>query len=139
MVTTSCDAAPKTTLNVFETLDVNPPSVAVTEYAVPTVEIRHDEKLTTPAVSICVHPDNVPGPPLDGVPAVIARVTVELFDVTMFPPASCIWTTGCVVNGLPPKAPAGDVTIDIFAAAPTVMLKLIVTALVRAPSVAVSA
>jgi hypothetical protein len=52
----------------------------------------------TPSVSVCVHPDKVPGPPEVGVPAVIASTTVELSFVTVLPDVSWTVTCGCVAN-----------------------------------------
>ena len=56
----------------------------------------HPLNVTTPAASVPVQPDNVPGPPVLGVLVVIESLTVELSDVTVLPAASSTVTTGCV-------------------------------------------
>ena len=72
------------------------------------VSILQPKNVTTPRDSVCVQPDNVPGPPDVGVSAVIDRVTVEESVVTAFPPASCTVTFGCVANATPPVELDGD-------------------------------
>ena len=53
---------------------------------------------------------SVPGPPLVGVPARIARVTTVVESVaTVLPLASATRTVGCVGNGAPPVAVGGVV------------------------------
>jgi hypothetical protein len=83
-----------------------------------------------------VVPFNAPGPPLVGVAGVIASAMDAELPVTVFPPASCTVTTGCVAQAIPPVPPPGCVVNASFAAGPTVMLKAPLVALVNAPSVA---
>jgi len=45
-------------------------------------------------------------------------ITVELFEVTVFPEASLMAITGCVENAAPLAAPAADVVSASAAAAP---------------------
>ena len=67
-----------------------------------------------------------------------ASVTELVSPVTVFPNASCTATTGCVPNANPPVEPLGWVVKPSFAAAPTVIVKLLLAAEVNAPSVAVN-
>jgi hypothetical protein len=83
-------------------------------------------------------PLSVPGPPLLGVPVAIATVMDAELVVTVFPPASCTVTTGCVVHAVPPVPPPGWVVNANCAAAPTVMLKALLVADVSPELVAVS-
>src|SRR5438445_650877 len=93
----------------------------------------------TPPLSLCEQPDSAPGPPDVGVPDVIANVTVDESAVTVFPPASCTATFGCVANAAPPVAPPGCWVNDSLAAAPVVTVNEIVFELVELPlSVAVA-
>ena len=102
------------------------------------MSILQAENVITPFVSDWVQPDRAPGPPLVGVPAVIASVTVEASVVTVFPPASWTVTLGWVENALPPVAPEGGCEKASWAAAPTVMLKVPLVAPVRPLVAAVS-
>lgn len=57
----------------------------------------------------------------------MATVTVDVSVVTVFPPASCTVTTGCVDNADPPVPFPGSVVNASFAAAPTVTLNGLLT------------
>jgi len=71
-------------------------------------------KVATPldAVAVAV-PTTVP-------PLLTAIVTTALLPVTVFPPASRIATTGCVVNAAPLIAPAAGLVSASRLAVPTV-------------------
>src|SRR3954469_22516908 len=69
---------------------------------------------------------------------VIANVTALMSVVTVLPAASWIVTTGCVPNATPPVEPLGCVVKASCAAGPAVMVTVVLTAAVNAPSVAVS-
>ena len=94
IVKMSLVAGPTVTVKAEVTAAVNEPSVAVRVYPVPAVEILQFETVNTPLDSTDEHPDSVPGPPLEGVPAVIASDIVELSAVMIFPPASSTLATG---------------------------------------------
>jgi hypothetical protein len=85
------------------------------------------------ALSVLV-PLNVP---LPGFVPIVNTMEAEL-PVTVLPPASCTVTTGCVANAMPPVELLGLVVKAIFVAAPTVMLKVLLVALVTPPLDAVS-
>ena len=65
----------------------------------------------------------------------IARVTFDVFDVTVLPPASCTVTTGWVLQAVPPVPPVVGVVTANFDAEPTVILKPLLVAPVNDPSV----
>ena len=93
-------------------------------------------KVATPetaALGLAVH-DSTPPPGF--VP--IANVMLATDDVTVFPPASCTLTTGCVAHAVPPVPPPGCVVNASCAAAPTVMLNVLDVAVVSPADVAVS-
>ena len=69
---------------------------------------------------------------------VIAKVTASVLPTTVLPPRSCTATTGWVANATPPVDPLGCVVKPSLAAAPAVMVKLLLVAAVRMPSVPVS-
>ena len=74
-------------------------------------------------------------------PGTVSANSTELPSVvTVLPPASCTLTTGWTANATPPVEPVGlgCVVKASFAAAPTVIATLFVTAEVSEPSVAVS-
>jgi hypothetical protein len=82
----------------------------------------------TPEVALRVAvPESVP---LDGLVVMARAIDAEL-PVTVLPPASWTVTTGCAVHAVPPVPPPGCVVKASLAAVPTVMLKLLLTALVR--------
>ena len=60
-------------------------------------------KVATPLTAVTV---NVP-PSVPPAPDWIATVTVALELVTVFPPESCILTTGCVASNPPDDPPTG--------------------------------
>ena len=95
-------------------------------------------KVATPAVAAVGAQVSVPGPPVAGVPAVIERSTVEVSVVTTLPSASSTVTTGWVPKADPPVAPAGEVVTASWLAVPALMSKAVLSAGVRASSVAVS-
>ena len=98
--------------------------------------IAQPANVATPDVAasgFVVH-DNTPPPGF--VP--IANVTLALDDVTVFPPASCTLTTGCVAHAEPPVPPPGWVVNANFDAAPTVTLNVLDVAVVSPADVAVS-
>ena len=68
----------------------------------------------------------------------MVRVTESDPVVTVLPPASWTVTTGWVAKAMPPVEPEGLVVKASLVAAPTVMVKLVLTALVSPPEVAVS-
>ena len=67
----------------------------------------------------------------------IARVTLEVFPVTVLPNASCTVTTGWVDHAAPPVPPVVCVVKASFAATPAVTLNVDEVAEVNEPSVAV--
>ena len=67
----------------------------------------------------------------------IANVTLALDDVTVFPPASWTFTTGCVAHAEPPVPPPGCVVNANFDAAPTVTLNVLDVAVVSPADAAV--
>jgi hypothetical protein len=69
---------------------------------------------------------------------VMLRTTEAVLLVTVLPPVSSTATTGCVASGVPPVEPDGLVVNASFLAAPTVMVKLVLTAFVSPLAVAVS-
>jgi hypothetical protein len=95
-------------------------------------------KVTTPNTSLGEQPESVPGPPEVGVPAAMARVTVLLSVVTTLPPASSTVTLGCVGKAVPPVELAGCWVNTSCAAGPTVMLKVLLSAVASEPSAACS-
>jgi hypothetical protein len=83
-------------------------------------------KVATPlTAAIVVVPLKVP--PL---PDAIDATTLWVEEVTVFPPASVILMTGCVVNVTPSTAPDGCVVIMALVAAPTLSAKLLEVAAV---------
>ena len=76
----------------------------------------------TPLVAAVGVQVSVPGPPVAGVAAVMARATVEVSVVTVLPPASLIATTGWVPKAVPPVAPAGEVVTARWVPVPTATL-----------------
>ena len=69
---------------------------------------------------------------------VMVRVTGALLAVTVLPPASWTATTGWVAKAMPPVEPEGPVVKASLVAAPTVMVRLVLTALVSPLAAAVS-
>ena len=67
-----------------------------------------------------------------------ARDTVVVLVVTVLPPASCTATTGWAAQLVLETPPPGCEVKPSLLAAPTVIVKLLLTAGVSAPSVAVS-
>ena len=66
----------------------------------------------------------------------MTKVTVDVSVVTVLPPASCIATTGCAAQTVVAEPPPGCVVNASCVAAPTVMLKPLLVAAVKEPSVA---
>jgi hypothetical protein len=64
-------------------------------------------------------------------PEAIDATTLAVELVMVFPPASVIFTTGCVENSIPLNAPAGCVVTITFEAAPTLSAKLLEVAAVK--------
>jgi hypothetical protein len=99
----------------------------------------HPANPATPAVAdtgFVVHVNDAPAVP---VPVVIANAIAAELPVTVFPAASCTVTTGCCPNAVPLAAVVlGCVVKASLAAAPTVMLKLLLVADVSPALVAVS-
>ena len=102
----------------------------------PALSILQPAKVSTPATAVLGFVVHVSVPPPGFVP--IASVIDAVLPVTVLPPASCTVTTGCWAHADPPVPPPGCVVNASFAAAPTVMLKVLLVAPVRAPSDAVS-
>ena len=69
---------------------------------------------------------------------VSARVTLLVLPVTVFPNTSWTVTTGCVPKAVPPVLPPGWVVNASLAAAPGVIAKLLLRAVVKEVAVAVS-
>ena len=98
------------------------------------MSILQPAKLATPetadfglAVQVNVAPAGV----------VMVRLTEAVLLVTVLPPASWTATTGWVTKTLPPVAPDGLVAKASLVPAPTLIVKLALTALVRPLEVAV--
>src|SRR2546427_11386493 len=73
-------------------------------------------KVATPATALTVVvPDNVPGPPEVGVPAVIDRVTALVLPVTVLPMESWTVTFGCVLKATPAVVLPGEAVKISFA------------------------
>src|SRR4051794_38368827 len=114
---------------------VNKPSVAVRVW-VPATSMLHAEKVAMPATAatgFAAHPNTV------NMGRVMPSLTELVSVVTVLPPASWIVTTGWVGNATPPVESLGCVVNASFAAGPTVMVNVSLTAEVNVPSVAVSA
>ena len=131
-------ATPGVMLKLDETPAVSAPSVAVSVYPVPVTWIEQPLKLATPATAATVRllQARVPGPPTVGVPAVMEMVTLEVFPVTVLPPAS--WTVTLGAKVAVALVLTGWVVNATFAGTPTVMLNVEEVAEVNEPSVAVS-
>src|ERR1700744_4385709 len=85
--------------------------------------MAHPANEKTPLLSpVDVQVERVPGPPLDGVFGAIPIVTDETSVGTGSPAASSTVTFGCVVNAVPPVAPAGWVEKASFVAGPEMPL-----------------
>ena len=97
--------------------------------------ILQPAKVATPATAALglVVQVRVPVPGL--VP--MARVIDEVLVVTVLPPASSTATRGWVGKAVPPRPPVGSVVKPTWVAGPVVMLKGLVVAVARVPSVAV--
>src|SRR3954453_14762621 len=133
---TSFDATPTAMSNGALVAVVRPPLVAVSVYPVPPLSILQPAKASTPATAFFGFVVHVSVPPPGFVP--IASVIDAVLPVTVFPPASCTMTTGCCDQADPPAPPPGCVVNASFAAAPDVMLNVLLVAPVSAPSVAVN-
>jgi hypothetical protein len=104
------------------------------------LSIAQPANVSTPDAAFfgfAVH-DNVPGPPLEGVPPVIDNVTEAELPVTVLPPASWTVTTGWLANATPPVPPPGCVVKRSREAEPTAMLNAELVPWLRPPLVAVS-
>ena len=104
----------------------------------PHLLILQPANVATPldaAFGFVVHASVAPDVP---VPLVIASVTELESVVTVFPPASCTVTCGCVVKAVKATAPAGCWVKASFAAGPTVIAIAPLAVEVSEPSVAVS-
>ena len=76
-------------------------------------------KVATPfTADTVVVPINVPGPPLVGVPVVIASVMEASLLFTILPLASSTFTVGCVAQATPGCAPLGGAVISSAVAPP---------------------
>src|SRR5450631_2180227 len=69
---------------------------------------------------------------------VMLRLTKAVLVVTVLPPASWTATTGWAAKAMAPGEPAGLVVKASLVAEPVAMVKLVLTAVVRVPEVAVS-
>ena len=123
-------AGPTVTSNALLTVVVRPAEVAVSVYAVPDLSILHAAKVTTPETAVLGFAVHVSAAPDVPVPEVIAKVTLALLVVTVFPYASWIATFGCVVHATPPVPPPGCVVYPSCEAAPAVTLNVLLVALV---------
>jgi hypothetical protein len=99
----------------------NPDTATVNVYPVPTLSIRHPEKVATPAAAATGFVVQVSVPAPGFVP--MARVMMFVAVVTVFPPASRIVTTGWVAHAVPPVPPLGCTANPNCVAGPTVTLK----------------
>jgi hypothetical protein len=79
-------------LNAALAAPVNPVAPADNVYPVPILSIRHPVNVATPATALTVLAVQVSNPPPGLVP--IVKVTEFVAEVTVFPPASRIVTTG---------------------------------------------
>src|ERR1700730_13208016 len=94
----------------------------------------HPANAATPATAafgFAVHVNVAPA----GV--VMANNTLLVFPTIVLPPASCTATIGWVPNAAAPVAPTGWVVKPTLTAVPTVIVRLLLTAAVITPSVAV--
>ena len=113
-------AAPAVILKDEEVAPVSDPEVAESVYPVPALSIESPEKVATPLTAFTVAvPLKVPDPAF--VP--MARVTELLAEVTVFPCASWMVTTGVPIE-LPAVPPVGWVENTRFVAAPAEMVTL---------------
>jgi len=97
----------------------------------------HPAKVATPeeaASGLVVHVSV----PLPGFVPIASVIDAELL-VTVLPPASCTFTTGCTAQAVPPVPPPGCVVKASWAADPTVMLNELLVAPVRPVLLAVRA
>ena len=89
----------------------------------PILSTDRPANVATPFTAATVTvPDSVPGPPVGGVPLVIASVTGDVSEVTVLPSASCTVTFGCVANATPPVELLGCWVKASFAGVPALML-----------------
>jgi hypothetical protein len=133
VVNPSLLAGPTVIVRLTLTSLVSPPAVAVSVY-VPAVVILQPAKVATPATALLGFVVQVrAAPPVGGV---IAKVTA-LVPVVVLPPESWIATRGWVPKAMPPVEPEGSVMKATWVAVPK-MGKLVLTALVSPPAVAVS-
>mmetsp|Transcript_22030 Transcript_22030/g.51651 ORF Transcript_22030/g.51651 Transcript_22030/m.51651 type:complete len:436 (-) Transcript_22030:2847-4154(-) len=114
VVRPSLVAFPTATLTVCVTLAIPSTVVKVMfwEPALSSVSERPVKSAVPAMHATFVVPERVP------VPALTAVTVTTLSDRT-FPPRSCTATTGCVVNGTPPTAPAAFRVTVSFAGGPT--------------------
>ena len=127
-------ADPTVMVKLVLTAAVSAPEVAVSVY-VPALSMPQPAKVATPetalmglAVQVRVAPPAV----------VMARVTGAVLVATVLPPASWTVTTGWAPNAVPPVELEGSVVTSSWVAGPTVMTKLVLSAAVSVPEVAVS-
>jgi len=124
-------AGPKVTVIEFESAALRPAGVAVSTKS-PLVSIFRSVKVATPWTAACVVvPDNAP------VPMAFVMTTLTVLAVFVVPAASCIVTTGCVVNATVAAAPPGCVVKAHFVAVPATVNEFEVAG-VRSVGVAVS-
>src|SRR6185312_1841626 len=115
---TNIDAAPAASSNPVDVTGVRPPTLNASVRGPIAPLMASDVNVATPPTAVVVEPAMAPPP------VATTAVTVSA-EVTRFPEASRISTTGCEASGSPDAAPDGCVRMVSVAATPGVTVSLI--------------